>query len=339
MYKKSSVNLLIIFYVSLALAIFTYRWQIQRFGDNEIQIYQIPRHENVLNGTAGNPWQYRVLSEYGVEEGIKFLENLGFPYPDAARNAFKGFRLFQNLLIFMLTAWYYQTLGMKVQAALVGMAMLAWAMTHSYLDSDLQFNTHSDIIFYLLAAISIVRQKTWLLIPITFFAALNRETSGLIPFMLLALYPKFSRRDLLIFLAALAIYGLIYGYLRYVRYEAQELIQPHGQSPGWELFNFNMRRYPTWELLFATLNIVPVLALLAYRRWPPALKGFFWAIVPIWLTVHAFYSVMAETRLFLVPMVIVFIPGALLPLHANRPPSPPPYSDPETHYPPPATPF
>ncbi|MBZ0307202.1 MAG: hypothetical protein K8I82_14125 [Anaerolineae bacterium] len=339
MQKKSTVNLLVIFYVSLALAIFTYRWQIQRFGDNEISFYQLPRHENILNGTAGNPWQYRILSEYMAEEGIQFLENLGFAYPDAARNAFKGFRLFQNLLIFMLTAWYYQTLGIKVQAAFVGMAMLAWAMTHSYLDSDLQFNTHSDLIFYLLAAISIVSQKKWLIIPITFFAALNRETSGLIPFMMLAFYPKFSRRDLLIFGVALAVYGLIYGYLRYIRYESQELILPHGQSPGWELFNFNIRRYQTWELLFATLNIIPVLALLSYRSWPPPLKGFFWAIVPVWFTVHAFFSVMAETRLFLVPMVIVFIPGALLPLLADRPPLPPPYSDPETRYLPPATHF
>ncbi len=311
--SKVSITVMVVFYAALALALFTYYWQLRRFGDEEIRVFQLPRHESVLNGTAGNPWQYRILSEYAVEEVIKFLERFGVSYPDAARSAFKGFRLFQNWVMFMLMAWYYRKLGLTLHAAFLGMAMMAWAMTHSYLDSDLQFNTHSDIIFYLLAALSIMSQKYSFILPITILAALNRETSALIPLMLLGvLFRPESRRALWILALSLAAYGIIYWVLRHVVYEPQELIKPRGLSPGRDLFDFNIRRRQTWELLFATLNITPVLAVMAYKRWPRELQGFFWAIIPVWFAVHAFYSIMAETRLFLVPMAIVFIPGAIL---------------------------
>ena len=52
--------------------------------------------------------------------------------------------------------------------------------------------------------------------------------------------------------------------------------------------------------------------MIGYRKWPLELRAFFWVIVPVWFLVHAFGSVMAETRLLLVPQAMVFIPGALL---------------------------
>ena len=63
--------------------------------------------------------------------------------------------------------------------------------------------------------------------------------------------------------------------------------------------------------LLATMGIIPFLALFSYRKWPHELKVFFWLIVPVWFLVHLFASTMAETRLFLVPYALIFIPGAL----------------------------
>src|SRR5262249_40146241 len=145
---------------------------------------QLSRHMNVLQGHAGNSWQYRILSTYLVEWLIRGLRNLGIPHP--ITSGFILFRIFQNTLIFLLAAFYYQKLGLNTYVMLIGLSLLAWGMTHALYDSDLQFNTYSDIIFYLAAGLIILLDRYAWLIPITGLAALNRETSGLIPFMLIA---------------------------------------------------------------------------------------------------------------------------------------------------------
>jgi hypothetical protein len=66
---------------------------------------------------------------------------------------------------------------------------------------------------------------------------------------------------------------------------------------------------------------MPVIAMLAYRRWPPSLRLAFWAVVPIWLSVHFVAALVAEARLMLVPQALVFIPGALIGLAAEHTPT------------------
>jgi hypothetical protein len=60
------------------------------------------------------------------------------------------------------------------------------------------------------------------------------------------------------------------------------------------------------------LGIVPLIALYGWRMWPPALRTFFRAVVPIWFVVHVVAAILAESQLLLVPRALVFIPGALL---------------------------
>lgn len=276
---------------------------------------QIQRHVAVLQGTAGDPWQYRVLAEYLVEGVIRVFHRAGIPRPIAS--AFISFRVFQNVLIFLLAAIYYRKLGINTYTVLIGLSLLAWGMTHSLYDSDLQFNTYFDVIFYLLAGIFTLHGRYGLLIPLSGLAALNRETSGLIPFMPISVHvlsrPRnryLLRKVAMISAAALLVYAGVFIGLR-VFYGRRPLITPYGNSPGIELLRYNLGRYITWVQLFATLGLLPILALLSMPRWPRTLYAFFWAIVPIWFAVHLAASVMAETRLFLVPHALVFIPGAL----------------------------
>jgi hypothetical protein len=197
-------------------------------------------------------------------------------------------------------------------------------MTHSLYDSDLMFNTYSDIIFYLAAGLVILYNRNAWVIPIVGVAALNRETSGLIPLMLVlhSLYIKTETtsltRQIMIAMFGLGLYALVFFTLRYI-YGEQPLILPYGNHLGFELFRFNMFRYITWVQLFATLSVMPILAVLSPRHWPPSLQAFFWAIVPIWLAVHSFCSVLAETRLLLVPFILVFVPGALFGMVSTPP--------------------
>jgi hypothetical protein len=149
-------------------------------------------------------------------------------------------------------------------------------------------------------------------------AALNRETSGLIPFLLLAVSVFVHREGawrkvMPVFTSAFLIYVAVFVGLR-LFYGSRELLVPYGHHPGLDLLQYNLFRMVTWRQLIATLSIIPFIAVIGYYRWPFHLQVFFWVIVPIWFLVHAVGSVMAETRLFLVPQAMVFIPGALLSL-------------------------
>ena len=281
---------------------------------------QIQRHTAVLEGTAGNPWQYRVLADYLVEGAIRIFEDLDILHPIGS--AFISFRFVQNMLIFSLAYLYYRKLGLSSVYALVGLSLLAWGMTYAYYDSDLQFNTYFDIIFYLLAGLLVLLNKSMWIVPLTLFAALNRETSGLIPFMALALILPWKSKDpqvrktIINIAISLAVFIAVFVSLRIV-FPHQTISTPYGHFMGLDLLQYNLFRAITWAQLFATLSIIPVLALLAYKKWRPSLRVFFWVIVPIWFLIHPFTSVMAETRVFLVPQVLIFIPGALFLLKAD----------------------
>jgi hypothetical protein len=278
---------------------------------------QLMRHKAVLEGEAGNPWQYRVLAPYLVRVVFKIFVRLNIEHYKAA--AFIFFRTMQDAVILILSFVYYRKLRLSMSHALLGMILLAWGMSYSHYNSDLQFNTFFDVIFYLLAGLCILQGRFVWIIPITILAALNRETSGLIPFLLLAtaffVLPKGSVRKVLpVFISALVSYLAIFIGLRII-YGEQVLLIASGNPPGFDLLWYNISRAITWEQLFATLNIIPIVAMFGYQKWPRQLRVFFWVIVPNWLIIHAFVAVMAEGRLFLVPQAMVFIPGALYLAH------------------------
>ena len=156
----------------IVMSILTVSVQVRHLGvDYIITGTQQKRHLAVMEGNAGNPWQYRVLSEHVVDTAVRAAWKFGIPRPVAT--AFIGCRVIQNMLIFILCLLFYRALGIGHLLSLLGMSLLAWSMTHSLYDSDLQYNTYSDVIFYLFAGIVLVRRKYAWIIPITFLAALN----------------------------------------------------------------------------------------------------------------------------------------------------------------------
>ena len=312
--KTITVTTLIIV-MGLLLGLFTTSEYLRARGASIYSLERGPqfkRHQAILEGRAGNPWQYRVLAPYLLDEIIKIFTNLHINH--AVSIAFVFLRVLQDTTILLLAYAYYRELGLSLPYALIGMALLAWGISNSYFDSDLAFNTFFDIIFYLLAGLCILKGKYIWIVPITLLAALNRETSGLIPFLLLVsvfmLHKGSLRKVIPVFIVAFAVYVAIFVGLR-LFYGKQELVVQYDLYPGLKLFAYNLFRSETWRQLIGTLSIIPIVALIGYKKWPLQLRIFFWAIVPIWFLVHAFTAIMAETRLFLVPQAMVFIPGAL----------------------------
>jgi hypothetical protein len=297
---------------AVLFSLLTVAFQVKELGISYLEEgVQIQRHLNVLRGSAIDPWQYRVLSEYVVEGFLFITRSLGLPHPVAT--GFILFRVFQNALLFILAAVYYGKLGLKTYPSLLGLSLLAWGMTHSVYNSDLQFSTYFEVTFYLLAVLAILQERLWWIPLITVAAALNRESSLLIPFLTLAT-PRSGEREevrgkyfvgaISVTLAAATLYGLrlYYG------------PRPPGFTPppGLPLLEYNLFRIQSWVYLFGTLGLLPIMAIVSMPRWPSVLKAFFWILVPVWFSVHLFAGVIAETRLFLVPQTLIFVPGALL---------------------------
>ncbi len=224
-------------------------------------------------------------------------------------------RFIIDAAIYFFAFFYYRKLGVYKNLAIIGILLLAWGISYSWYDSDISTNTFLEVVFYLLASLAILYKK-WFWIPIiVFFAALNRETSGLIPFIFISAvwfaFPKeFRRKGLSIFWISISIYIMTFFGLRSL-YGRQEIIIPHGISPGVQLLLLNLGRWITWDRLLLTLSLIPLVALFGYQKWPIALRCFFWVIIPTWFIVHTFVAVMAETRLFIVPLALVLIPGVL----------------------------
>jgi len=289
--------------------------QVADVGFRFINVQQIKFHQEMLDGVAGNPWQYRILFDLLFVPFRSIVWHLGLSNPDAA--AFIIFRFTQALLILACAGIYYKKLGIRSFLNFIGLSILAWGMSNSLYDSELSFNIFFDIAFFIIAAIFILDQKFALIIPLTVLAALNRETSILIP-ILFAASAIFGTKDaahrkgsLVHAGIALLAFLIIFVALR-LYYGEQPLITANGNYPGFDTLSYNLFRWVTWGQIFLTLGIIPILAVISYRYFPQNLKIFFWTIVPAWFVVHSLTAVLAETRILLVPQALVFIPAVCL---------------------------
>ncbi len=316
---RTGMARLLIALLAILLAVITVQLQLNSL-DGGMHSYihgvQLARHLAVLRGVAPDPWQYRVLSEYLAEGFVRFFQLL--PGVDALEVGFIALRLLQNLAIFLMAFMLYRRISGSGALALLGILLAAAAMMNAYYDNDLSFNTYFDVFFYLLALLLIVNRRYNGVILVACLAALNRETSALIPLLLLAaLLDEDSPwiRRILPFLLSAAVFVIVFLGMRAI-YPAGPLYVPYGQAPGYPLLIYNLTRSFTWGQLLQTLGFIPVIGLLFFFKWPRLWQRFFVIVVPAWFVIHFVLSVAAETRLFLVPLLIVFIPGVLFGLKA-----------------------
>jgi len=307
----------------LGLSIIQVNLQFQMLGiefhkpmQQAIQEIQIDRHRDVLNGTAPNPWQYRIFSEW-IAEGFLNISAKLFGLNRAAFSALWSLRLLQNIVLLALAYLYFIRLGITKAISMYGVLLLSGGMLHVFHESDLSFNTYFDVIFYLLAAILILDEKYRWVAVLMFPAALNRETSAMIPILLIAWgWWKVSDNRAKAFgagLIGMAVWAVTFTALHLYYPNAPLFKIGEGILPGWELFRYNLSVPKTAALLFQTLGFLPLVGVIAYRSWHLFVRICFLFLVPVWIVIHAFTSVWAETRLFLVLSALVFIP-AVLPL-------------------------
>lgn len=304
--------------ISIALlAGVTVFWQEQQLGLPYVEGEQLARHHHVLSGDARSPWRYRLLAEWMAAGFVKSAQMLHVPRPVVT--GFLGLRLLQNSLIFVLAFLYYCRLGLDRRRALIGVMVLAFTFTHAIDNSDLSFNTYFDVLFYLLGTLLMLSDRVVLFLGLVVAASLNRETSALIPFLPLAEWaahprslPLDVRRRVCVTAIGCLIWLSIFAGLRLYLGVPSSGWQEQWQYPqGLPLVLLNLSSSHTLVFLALTFSILPLLTLWDFKLLPDFIKGAFWLIVPLWCAVHISLVRVNETRLFLVPIAAVLIPGAL----------------------------
>lgn len=287
---------------------------------------QKERHQNFMRGESDffNPWQYRVFSPFLLEGFIRSWETVSSPFayklPYKEMQQFFPYfllRFIQNLLIFFAAFRFYKALIINSNLLkLMGILLLGYNMSNSNYASDLSFNTYFDILFYLVAGFLILEKKYVWLIPVSFVAALNRETSAFIPLMFLILSLNLKKIELpdkkvlIIFFTCIALFLIAYTVPRFY-YGMRQYHGINNLDTPLEFLKFNIGFGSLYPELFGTLGFTFLLVILRFNRLSRELKLFFLLIVPAWFMIHFFKSQAMETRLFLVPQALIFIPSLL----------------------------
>lgn len=317
----ASTALAILTVVTL-LSLITVFNQVKTMGLSWQEEHYLARLEAVAAGAAGSPWQYRVLSDIPLLWMCRAAEAMGVPRGPGVTLVVA--RLLQNIAIYLVALAYWRRLGIGMYLGLLGLSGLAWAMTQANYNSDLSVNTYTNILLYAFGAWALVANRPMWIVPLTILGALNRETIGLLPVMALAagtfctprmrIAPAYLRAGGI----ALGLYALVFIGLRLWFGSRGWVLHPDGAVQGPSLFVYNLAFDRTWLHLAGTWGLFPILALAGYRDWPASLRAFFWALIPAWIAVHFVLSAVAETRMMLVPLVVVFLPAALCWVQTSR---------------------
>jgi len=238
---------------------------------------------------------------------------------------FVGFRLIQHLLIFWL-AFQYLSLFVRNQALiLLGIMMIPIFMGNAVMDSDLAFNSYMDIILYLWAGLIIIKGYSgWWIVLITFIGALNRETSLLIPAIYFTaqlnwdnwkspIHLLMQKKNAVLVVAVSSVLFLVvfvsirtfYGYQPQTEWRV---------PAGWAMLKLNLFSSvsaKTYSEMFGVFGFLPVWCILVFKKIPKILQIFFLTLVPIWFGVHLISVVAYQSRLFLVPTLLIFLPAVL----------------------------
>jgi hypothetical protein len=274
-----------------------------------------------------NPWQYRVLAPllaegfhqvltYTVYKVLPVTENFivykGMAFSNTYNLSFKIFRIVLYFIVYWNLDQLYKYFTTNKHLRFLMLIILSFSFSAATYNTDYAFGTYLEVLFFIWAVNIIFsnRNRLWFL-PLTLLATLNRETSLLLPFVLLIdilqiKQPALRKRSIFILAGCLVIYLMVFiGIRSYFGYRPPAYI---GIEPGFKLLVFNLTDPITVLKLFATLSVLPLFVFVKNRYADTRLQLLFWLIVPCWFLAHLWLVWARETRLFLVPLTIIFIP-------------------------------
>lgn len=236
------------------------------------------------------------------------------------------YRLLVNVTIFVLLYRLLRNFIENEWLSYMGLIFTAMAMGNAVNESDLTIHTYLDNVLYLLAALIILNKKSgWYIVLLTAIGATNRETCLLIPFLYLIsnidfkkwhddqfrlLKFPFPKREVV---AVTAVAGLIFiaifvALRWYYGYEPQTQWKVPAGLPMLKLNFFSAIGIKSYFEMLGMFSVIPFICLYRFYSTSYLLRVWFIFIVPIWFLVHWTFVVAYQSRLFLVPTLIIFLP-------------------------------
>ncbi len=295
----------------------------RNYGRNYVINEDYNRHISRVLGTAGAPSRYRILTTCLQEAFLRVS-------PIQSGNSYEInsfiFRLLQNAAL-LLVAWaYFRSLDIGVASSILGLGLLVYGMNAAFWQSDLSCYTYTQLILLLLAGLLINCKRPAmeiLILPLTILGTLNREETVFFPIMLLVARASPTwpwvpqKRTLAIGVLSLVLFVAVYAAVHHFISPAPYSRGRYGVPPGLENLYFNILNRRTWLGLAQMYSLLP-LALLLWRYWPAVLHRYLFAVGIPWLGAQFVFGAADETRLFLGPLALIFIPAALAAINGTR---------------------
>lgn len=313
---NNAILLIIIIFGSVITVCSQFDFIYRYYGRNYVRITDYNRHNSRILGQAEAPSRYRLLSPWIQEVFLRVS-------PIQSGNSYEInsfiFRLFQNTA-FLLVAWaYFRSFEFGVATSLLGLGILMYGMNNAFWQADLSCHTYTQLILLLLAGLTINCKRSSfeiLILPLTILGALNREEAVFFPIMLLIAraspnWPWFpQKRTLVIGVVSLIAFVATYAAVHHFVGNAPYSLGRYGFPPGFENFFCNIRNSRTWLGLAQMYSFLPFV-LLFWEYWPAMLRRYLIAVGIPWLCAQFIFGATDETRLFLGPLALIFIPAAL----------------------------
>ena len=278
---------------------------------------------NVIQGTGGDLSQYRVLSPYlGI--GIAWLFGLAYP-------PFVEMRFVQCVLIFGLAYVLYGELGLKPRTRLIGIGLITGLISLSMGrigPSTFSLDRFTDTIFYLIAALLVLRGRELWIPALMALAVANRETSVFIPTLILARHGPITRflsdrrlrTPLFTAIVAWAVAGVVY-FAIHTYYGPRPRTEESYFGTAMVLRSLSMPGQTAF--FFAMTSLLPIVALLALKDADPFLRRLFWLVVPLWFAIHIWAARLGEGIMYLAPITVIIVPLVLQGLERRLKPAEP----------------
>jgi len=281
---------------------------------------------------------------YPIEEKFKFTQPDGFAPKDKTAEIlskldepgfikynliYSAFRFMINFFIYYLAFLFLSHFVKNKWLIFLGIIFMSLSMGNAVNDSDFTLHTYIDNLLYLLAALVIIKGRNgWYIVLLTLIGATNRETCLLIPFLYLvsnieweswwkeklkiSKFPWPRTKVILVTAASVVVFAAVFVAIRaYYGYEPQSQWKVPAGLPMLKLNLISFTAVKSYFEMLGAFSLLPFLCIYRFKQASRILRTWFIAIVPLWFLVHFILVVAYQSRLFLVPTFIIFLPMVL----------------------------
>ena len=254
---------------------------------------------NWANGEAGNPYQYRVLSNYTTILLSKVLQGTGFTV--------SHIKIYQTIVIFILAFWWF---GLYSKNPFFELLIFALVYTIIGCRNVFALDTWYDLIFCQLGMLAVYYKKYWWIIPLSVLGASNRETFLFFNlfFLVFAFYNRDDEQVGIAIISMVAFWACFLVIRLKLPYQDHYNTGYFGAHYGLDMFRSNLRLSAVTSFV-GTLSFFSFFALSKYLEWDRVRMIGALVFIPCTLITLLVMGNVDETRVLIVPFTLFIMPG------------------------------